>query len=158
MFRVVLYQPEIPPNTGNIARLCLGTQSELHLIEPLGFSLDEKQLRRAGLDYWEKTDVHLHSSWEAFERVREPRVTMWCLSTKARHAYWEVQFQQGDYLLFGRETRGLPENLLEKYQESALTIPMQSEHIRSLNLATSVGIVLYEAIRQNSLSGNPLSS
>jgi tRNA (cytidine/uridine-2'-O-)-methyltransferase len=148
MFNVVLVEPEIPPNTGNIGRLCLATGSTLHLIEPLGFSLDEKALRRAGLDYWDRVKVVRWRDWGVFEAARDRAVQMWFLTTKTRQAYWGCSFQRGDYLVFGRETRGLPESLLAANGAQCLTIPMQPE-TRSLNLATSVGIVLYEAVRQN---------
>ena len=148
MFNVVLVEPEIPPNTGNIGRLCLATGSTLHLIEPLGFSLDEKALRRAGLDYWDRVKVVRWRDWAAFEAARDRAAQMWFLTTKTRQAYWGCSFQRGDYLVFGRETRGLPESLLAAHGSQCLTIPMQPE-TRSLNLATSVGIVLYEAVRQN---------
>ena len=139
MLNVVLVEPEIPQNTGNIARTCLAAGARLHLIEPLGFDLDGAALRRAGMDYWDKCDVH---RWPSLDALR-----FYCLTSKAKRPYWEARFAHGDYLLFGRETRGLPESLLEKEKERLLTIPM--EHAaRSLNLATSVGIVLYEARRQ----------
>jgi tRNA (cytidine/uridine-2'-O-)-methyltransferase len=147
MFNVVLVEPEIPPNTGNIGRLCLATGSTLHLIEPLGFSLDAKALRRAGLDYWERVKVVRWRDWAAFDATRDISLGMWYLTTKSRKAYWECSFRRGDYLVFGRETRGLPESLLNAGRERCLTIPMEPE-TRSLNLATSVGIVLYEAMRQ----------
>ncbi|MEM7144178.1 MAG: tRNA (cytidine(34)-2'-O)-methyltransferase [Verrucomicrobiota bacterium] len=154
MFHVVLVEPEIPPNTGNIARLCLSTDSRLHLVKPLGFSLDEKSLRRAGLDYWHDVDVTL---WDSFDELlthaadessgpHPPKFHF--LTTKAQKPHWEGAFQPGDYLVFGRETKGLPDSLLKTHPEALLTIPMPGENARSLNLATSVGIVLYEAIRQ----------
>ncbi|HRJ73645.1 MAG TPA: tRNA (cytidine(34)-2'-O)-methyltransferase [Terrimicrobiaceae bacterium] len=149
MLHVVLVEPEIPPNTGNIARLCLAAGARLHLVEPLGFSLDEKALKRAGMDYWEKCDVKV---WPAFADLRTAAGTarFFFLTTKSRRPYWDECFQDGDYLVFGRETRGLPESLLAAHPESCLTIPMQPD-ARSLNLATSAGIVLYEAVRQLAL-------
>ena len=147
MFNVVLVEPEIPPNTGNIGRLCLATGATLHLVEPLGFRLDEKALRRAGLDYWDRVSVVRWRDWSAFDAARDRSVGMWYLTTKSRRAYWDCPFGKGDYLVFGRETRGLPESLLAADPERCLTIPMEPE-TRSLNLATSVGIVLYEAMRQ----------
>lgn len=146
MLHVVLVEPEIPPNTGNIARLCLATGSRLHLVQPLGFSLDEKALRRAGMDYWDQCDVHL---WESFDAVKSAHADarFFFLTTKARRAYWDEAFRDGDFLVFGRESRGLPESLLRENQPTCLTIPMR-EDARSLNLATSAGIVLYEAVRQ----------
>ncbi len=146
MLNIVLIEPEIPPNTGNIARLCLATAARLHLVGPLGFSLDEKSLRRAGMDYWTNCDVTV---WDAFEHVQasDPRGRFFYLTTKADRAYWDAQFEDGDYLVFGRETRGLPESLLAENAASCLKIPMTGQ-ARSLNLATSAGIVLYEALRQ----------
>lgn len=146
MFHVVLIEPEIPPNTGNIARLCLAAGARLHLVEPLGFSLDEKALRRAGMDYWKECDIRIWSSFEAL-RAESPQARFFYFSTKASRLYWEQNFADGDHLVFGRETRGLPESLLAAHPESCLRIPMQ-ETARSLNLATSAGIALYEAIRQ----------
>lgn len=147
MFHVVLVEPEIPPNTGNIGRLCLATDSHLHLVKPLGFSLDDKALKRAGLDYWQDVKV---TTWESFAELRasqSPDARFWFLTTKSERAYWNVQFQPGDFLVFGRETKGLPEPLLAENAETGLTIPMSGK-TRSLNLATSVGIVLFEAVRQ----------
>ena len=148
-FHVVLIEPEIPPNTGNIARLCLATGTRLHLVGPLGFSLDEKSLRRAGMDYWDRCDVKI---WNSFDEVREqaPAARLFFFTTKATRSYWDQKFADGDYLVFGRETRGLPESLLSEHASSCLTIPMQ-EDARSLNLATATGIVLYEALRQISV-------
>lgn len=147
MLNVVLLEPEIPPNTGNIGRLCLATGSVLHLVEPLGFSLDDKLLKRAGLDYWPMVRLKRWSNWEAFVAGQPDRAKMWFLTTKAASAYWDAAFAEGDYLVFGRETRGLPESLLASSPGTCLTIPM-AEETRSLNLATAVGIVLYEAVRQ----------
>jgi tRNA (cytidine/uridine-2'-O-)-methyltransferase len=150
MLHVVLLEPEIPPNTGNIGRLCLATGSVLHLIEPLGFSLEDKFLKRAGLDYWEHVQVRRWSDWAAFVAGQPAGARLWLLTTKSERSYWDVRFETGDYLVFGRETRGLPEALLRENPERCLTIPM-AEETRSLNLATAVGIVLYEGVRQ--LSG-----
>ena len=146
MLHVVLVEPEIPPNTGNIARLCLAAGARLHLVEPLGFSLDEKALRRAGMDYWHLCDV---KRWDSLAELQasEPRGRYFYFTTKASKVYWDENFQDGDFLVFGRETRGLPESLLRENAEACLTIPMQPD-ARSLNLATSVGIALYEAKRQ----------
>lgn len=146
MLNVVLVEPEIPPNTGNIARLCLAAGARLHLVEPLGFSLDEKALKRAGMDYWDKCDIHV---WRNFELLRQSTegARFFYFTTKTHKAYWEESFADGDYLVFGRETKGLPESLLSANAPSCLTIPMQS-HARSLNLSTAAGIVLYEAVRQ----------
>lgn len=146
MLHVVLVEPEIPPNTGNIARLCLAAGARLHLVEPLGFSLDEKSLRRAGMDYWHLCDV---KRWDSLAELQasEPGGRYFYFTTKASKVYWNEKFQDGDFLVFGRETRGLPESLLRENAEACLTIPMEPD-ARSLNLATSVGIALYEAKRQ----------
>jgi len=145
MFNVVLVEPEIPPNTGNIGRLCLATGSTLHLIKPLGFSIDDRELRRAGLDYWKEVDVKL---WDSFEQLRDDNAParFFFLTTKSDRAYYDVRFRPGDFLVFGRETKGLPEGLLAAHRDELLTIPMRGT--RSLNLATAVGIVLFEAVRQ----------
>jgi tRNA (cytidine/uridine-2'-O-)-methyltransferase len=147
MFNVVLIEPEIPPNTGNIARLCLATQSRLHLVEPLGFSINDRQLRRAGMDYWHQVDVRHWKNLTEFENATRPPARRFLLTTKAKRRYWETKFHEGDYLVFGRETKGLPESLLYSDPENCLTIPMAPQ-ARSLNLATSVAIVLFEGIRQ----------
>jgi tRNA (cytidine/uridine-2'-O-)-methyltransferase len=146
MFNVVLVEPEIPPNTGNIGRLCLATGSTLHLVKPLGFSIDDRTLKRAGLDYWKEVDVQLWDSLEQLQGEREPGSRFFFLTTKSNRAYYDVKFRAGDFLVFGRETKGLPESLLAKHSEALLTIPMRGT--RSLNLATAVGIVLFEAMRQ----------
>ena len=145
MFNVVLVEPEIPPNTGNVGRLCLATKSTLHLVKPLGFSLDDRQLKRAGLDYWEEVDLKV---WDSLEELLKSDAANrhFFLTTKTKRAYWSVKFRPGDFLIFGRETKGLPEELLAAQAKDCITIPMAGT--RSLNLATSVGIVLYEAIRQ----------
>ena len=145
-FNVVLVEPEIPPNTGNVGRLCLATKSTLHLVKPLGFSLDDRQLKRAGLDYWEDVDVKVWDSLPAMMQAKNSRDRCFFVTTKTKRACWGVKFQPGDYLVFGRETKGLPEALLEANRESCITIPMHGT--RSLNLATAVAIVLFEAVRQ----------
>lgn len=147
MFHVVLVEPEIPPNTGNIARLCLATGSTLHLIRPLGFSLDDKYLKRAGMDYWERVNVRLWDSLGDLQASANASAQWFYLTTKTRKPYFEARFREGDYLVFGRETKGLPESLLAAHPDECLTIPMRPE-ARSLNLSTAAGIVLYEAIRQ----------
>jgi tRNA (cytidine/uridine-2'-O-)-methyltransferase len=146
MLHVVLVEPEIPPNTGNIARLCLAAGARLHLVEPLGFSLDEKALHRAGMDYWHLCDV---KRWDSMQQLQtaESAGRFFYFTTKASKVYWDESFQDGDFLVFGRESRGLPESLLREHAEDCLKVPMQAE-ARSLNLATSVGIALYEAKRQ----------
>ena len=146
MFNIVLVEPEIPPNTGNIGRLCLATGSPLHLIKPLGFSIDDRELKRAGLDYWKEVEVRLWDSFDALRKSLESDARFFFLTTKSDRAYWDVAFQPGDYLVFGRETKGLPESLLAAHPKELLTIPMRGT--RSLNLATAVGIVLFEAMRQ----------
>ena len=147
MLHIVLIEPEIPQNTGNIARTCLAAGAVLHLVEPLGFRIDETALRRAGMDYWKQCDVRRWPSFEALRTDAGPLARFFFFTTKTRRPYWDEKFADGDYLVFGRETRGLPESLLSAEQEHLLTIPMAPE-ARSLNLATSVGIVLYEARRQ----------
>ena len=146
MFNVVLVEPEIPPNTGNIGRLCLATGSKLHLIKPLGFAIDDRTLKRAGLDYWKEVDVRLWDSFEELLKAEEQKARLFFLTTKSDRAYYDVRFRPGDFLVFGRETKGLPEAMLGANRERLLTIPM--EGTRSLNLATAVAIVLFEAMRQ----------
>jgi tRNA (cytidine/uridine-2'-O-)-methyltransferase len=146
MFNVVLVEPEIPPNTGNIGRLCLATGSTLHLIKPLGFAIDDRTLKRAGLDYWKEVDVRLWDSLDELQRNVGAECRFFFLTTKTSRAYCDVCFRPGDFLVFGRETKGLPEPLLAAHPEELLTIPMRGT--RSLNLATAVGIVLFEAMRQ----------
>ena len=145
MFNVVLVEPEIPPNTGNVGRLCLATRSTLHLVGPLGFSLDDRQLKRAGLDYWDEVEVREWSGLDELQRANAS-ARFFYLTTKSKHPYFEVQFQPNDFLVFGRETKGLPERVLNENSESCITIPMHGT--RSLNLATAVAIVLFEAMRQ----------
>jgi len=146
VFNVVLIEPEIPPNTGNIGRLCLATGSTLHLVKPLGFSIDDRELKRAGLDYWKEVEVRFWDSFADFKRAQEPEARMFFLTTKSDRPYHEVSYRPGDCLVFGRETRGLPEALLAAHPKQLLTIPTQGT--RSLNLATAVAIVLFEARRQ----------
>jgi tRNA (cytidine/uridine-2'-O-)-methyltransferase len=147
MFNLVLVEPEIPPNTGNIARLALATGSTLHLVKPLGFSIDDRHLRRAGMDYWKNVDLKLWENFEEFDLKIEPSARRFFFSTKAKKPYWEIGFLSKDYLIFGRETKGLPANLLARHPENAFRIPMRPE-ARSLNLATAVAIVLFEGMRQ----------
>ena len=150
MFNVVLVEPEIPPNTGNVGRLCLATGSTLHLVEPLGFSLEDRQLKRAGLDYWDEVDVQTWDSFAELQARQMPDARYFFLTTKTAFPYYEINFQRGDFLVFGRETRGLPESLLQPNVARCITIPMQGT--RSLNLATAVAIVLFEAVRQQRIS------
>ncbi|MBV9391771.1 MAG: tRNA (cytidine(34)-2'-O)-methyltransferase [Verrucomicrobia bacterium] len=147
MFNVVLVEPEIPPNTGNIARLCLATQSCLHLVQPLGFSADDKHLRRAGMDYWRHVDIRYWENLAEFNKATKGVFTRFLLTTKVRRPYWEVRYREGDYLVFGRETKGLPESFIQNNKEECLTIPMR-QGARSLNLATAVAVVLFEGVRQ----------
>ncbi len=151
MFNVVLVEPEIPPNTGNIGRLCLAAGAHLHLVRPLGFSLEDRQLRRAGLDYWHEVQLTLWDSFAELQGAQAPGARYWFLTTKTDRPYWSQKFAPGDFLVFGRETKGLPEALLAANPGALLTIPMKSETTRSLNLATAVGIVLFEAIRQEAV-------
>lgn len=156
MFNVVLVEPEIPPNTGNIGRLCLATRSRLHLVQPLGFAIDDRQLQRAGLDYWKEVDLQL---WPSFRELREAQPSsarFFFLTTKTSRPYHAEQFRAGDFLVFGRETKGLPEPLLAAHAERLLTIPMHGT--RSLNLATAVAIVLFEAVRQNGADASGVAS
>ena len=148
MFNIVLFEAEIPPNTGNIIRLASNTGCNLHLIEPLGFSLDDKKMRRAGLDYHEYCQVKVHRNWEAFLQTAAP-ARIYALSTRGSTAYTQVQFNEGDYLLFGPETRGLPPSVLQSADlTQVLRIPMQPGS-RSLNLSNCAALVVYEAWRQN---------
>ena len=149
MFNVVLVEPEIPPNTGNIGRLCLATESTLHLIKPFGFSLDDRQLRRAGLDYWDEVPLQLWESFDALRRAQAADTRYFFLTTKSRQPYYEVRFRKNDFIVFGRETKGLPHDLLAANTDNCITIPMHGT--RSLNLATAVAIVLFEAVRQQQL-------
>jgi len=151
-FNIVLIEPEIPPNTGNIARLCAATGSRLHLVGKLGFSTDDRYLKRAGLDYWKYVDLHYWPDLDAL-KTHYPGSRFFYLSTKVARSYLEISFAPGDFIVFGKETRGLPEELLAANPDTAITIPMPSEHVRSLNLSTSAGIVLYEALRQSGVLG-----
>ncbi len=149
-FHVVLVEPEIPPNTGNVGRLCAATGACLHLVEPLGFRIDERAVRRAGLDYWPLIDLRVHPSFEEASRCLSqaaPRGRRWMLSGKAPRSYLDVEFRPGDALCFGRESTGLGESLLAQSPEHVIAIPMPGA-VRSLNLANAVAIVLYEALRQ----------
>lgn len=151
MLNIVLVEPEIPQNCGNIARTCAATGSVLHLIRPLGFDISEKAVRRAGLDYWHLVDVRDYENLDDFFAKNDVR-QMWCLSTKAPRCYTEATFEDGCYLFFGKETKGLPESFLEAHRESCLRLPMRSV-ARSLNLSNSVAITVYEALRQLSFPG-----
>ena len=146
-FHIALVEPEIPPNTGNIARMCAATFTRLHLVGKLGFRTDDKAVKRAGLDYWNEVDIHYHLKLQALYAAL-PSNRFLYFTTKAKRIYTDFEYRRGDCLVFGRETRGLPEELLRANWERCLTIPMPNPAIRSLNLATSAGIVLYEALRQ----------
>ncbi len=148
---IVLLEPEIPMNTGNIGRTCVATNTSLHLIEPLGFFLDDKSIRRSGLDYWKDLDVHLYKNYEDFlEKNNFPKIIM--ATTKAKKIYSDFNFSENDFIMFGKESKGIPENILKENYENCIRIPM-FEKYRSLNLANSAAIVLYEALRQNSFKG-----
>ncbi|MGD1066231.1 MAG: tRNA (cytidine(34)-2'-O)-methyltransferase [Vulcanimicrobiaceae bacterium] len=142
---VVLVEPEIPPNTGNVARLCAATGCALHLIEPLGFRIDDRELKRAGLDYWDALGVVVHPSLDAFFARFDP-ARAWLLSTRAQRLYADAPFAPGDALVFGKETAGLPQALLDAHPERALRIPMRDGAVRSINLSTAVGVVTYTAL------------
>ena len=146
MLNIVLHEPEIPQNCGNIARTCAATGSRLHLIKPLGFDISEKAVRRAGLDYWHMVDVQVYENLEDFFQKNDVR-QLWCLSTKAPRCYTEASFADGCYLLFGKETKGLPEDFLAQHYEETVRIPMRAE-ARSLNLSNAVAITVFEALRQ----------
>ena len=146
-FNIVLVEPEIPPNTGSIARLCGATNCVLHLVHPLGFSTENKHLKRAGLDYWEQVEI-VH--WDSLEQFlnKQDETSLYFHTTKTTRPYTEAQYKHGDFLIFGKETKGLPEDILRLYDDRCYTLPMKNPKIRSLNLAMTVGIVLYEALRK----------
>ena len=148
---IVMVEPEIPQNTGNIARTCAATGAKLHLVKPLGFEINDKYLKRAGLDYWDKLDIEEHENLNEFlEKYKDNLDKMFLVSTKAKHSYSEIEYNKYDevFFLFGKETKGLPEDLLKEYIDKAIRIPMK-EGLRSLNLSNSVAIVVYEALRQD---------
>ena len=147
MVNIVLHEPEMPANTGNIGRTCVATGSVLHLIEPLGFKINDKMLKRAGLDYWDKLDVRTYVNFEDF-LAKNPGAKIYMATTKAKQTYTDVEYEDGCYIMFGKESAGIPEDILVKNQETCVRIPMIGD-IRSLNLSNSVAIVLYEALRQN---------
>ncbi len=151
MINIVLHEPEIPANTGNIGRSCVATGSVLHLIRPLGFSISDKMLKRAGLDYWDKLDVRLYEDFSDFLE-KNPGARIYMATTKAKHTYADVHYEDGDYIMFGKETAGIPEEILLDYPESSVRIPMVPEN-RSLNLSNAVSIILYEALRQQEFAG-----
>ena len=144
---IVLVEPEIPPNTGAVARLCAATNTTLHLVEPLGFRLDDRELKRAGMDYWRHVTWRAWPDWTSL-RSAFPEALFHFLTVKSERPYTSARFEPGDFLVFGRETKGLPESLLRENEARCLTIPMSNPEVRSLNLATSAAIVLFEALRQ----------
>lgn len=150
---IVLLEPEIPPNAGNVARLCAATNTVLHLIEPFGFTLDDKQLKRAGMDYWQHVEWRRWKSWTAFTRAIPDSTTLWFIESGGPKIYSQARFGRDDYLVFGRETAGLPRNLLVEHQEHWLRIPMFNRESRSLNLGNCVALVLFEALRQSGFAG-----
>lgn len=151
MLNIVLYEPEIPANTGNIGRTCVATNTRLHLIEPLGFRLDEKSLRRAGMDYWKDLDVTTYIDYQDFME-KNPDAKIYMATTKAPNVYTQVKYEPDCFLMFGKESGGIPEEILVKHKENSIRIPMVGD-IRSLNLGNSAAIVLYEALRQNGFAG-----
>lgn len=157
MFNIVLVEPEIPNNTGNIGRTCLGTDCQLHLIEPFGFEINDKQLKRAGLDYWPNLRWHRHASFEAWKSTVPDFSRVFFFSKKAAQVYTDVELRKGDWLVFGKETKGLPEELINQHSAQAIYIPM-SGPIRSLNLANAVAVAIYEGLRQSRVSAKIESS
>lgn len=151
---IILHQPEIPANTGNIGRTCVATGTSLHLIEPLGFRLNEKEIKRAGMDYWEKLAVTRYINFSEFKE-KHPGAKIWMATTKAHKVYTEAEFGPEDFIMFGKESAGIPEEILVDYEETCIRIPMLSE-IRSLNLSNSAAIVLYEALRQQNFESMQL--
>jgi tRNA (cytidine/uridine-2'-O-)-methyltransferase len=150
---IVLLEPEIPPNTGNVARLCAATKTELHLIEPFGFQLDDRQLKRAGMDYWEHLTWHRWKNWTHFTENISSEARLWFIESNGPKHYAEPTYSSNDYLIFGRETAGLPKLLLEENRERWLRIPMFNDNARSLNLSNCVALVLFEALRQQGFQG-----
>ncbi|NPA50796.1 MAG: tRNA (cytidine(34)-2'-O)-methyltransferase [Epsilonproteobacteria bacterium] len=148
MFNIVLIEPQIPPNTGNIGRLCVNLGATLHLIEPLGFDISQKAVKRAGLDYWDKLKYKVWKNFREFEKENITKGNFYFATTKSDRLYWDISFEVGDYLIFGSETKGIDEDILKRYYQNSMTIPMGKDG-RSLNLAVSVGIIAYEALRQN---------
>ena len=151
---IVLHEPEIPANTGNIGRTCVATGTSLHLIKPLGFDISDKAVRRAGMDYWKELDLHVYENFEEFVE-KNPGARIYMATTKARKAYTEVEYKGNDFIMFGEESAGIPEEILVKYEGTSVRIPMIGE-IRSLNLSNSVSIILYEALRQQDFEGMKL--
>ena len=148
MLHIVLFQPEIAPNTGNIGRMCALTRSRLHLIHPLGYEINDRNLRRAGMDYWKSLDVHEHADWKAFRASPHGPRRLWLFTTKTRQSFWDVRYADGDGLVFGNESSGAPEWMHEELGEARVTIPHANADLRSLNLSTAAGVACYEAMRQ----------
>ncbi len=154
MIHVVLFQPEIPQNTGNVGRMCAWSRSRLHLIHPLGFAITDRNLKRAGMDYWRSLDVHEHADWAAFQASPDRPRRLWLFTTQAERSFWSADFADEDGLVFGNEGSGAPEWLHAQLRERRLTIPRANAALRSLNLSTAAGIGCYEALRQTRLLGD----
>ncbi|MBQ9789018.1 MAG: tRNA (cytidine(34)-2'-O)-methyltransferase [Lentisphaeria bacterium] len=148
LFNIVLFEPEIPQNTGSIGRMCVSTDTRLHLIKPLGFELTDKYLKRAGMDYWQYIDLHIYENWEDFLAKNPQDIKLYFFTTKTEKSFWECPYEEDAYLVFGSESKGLNDYLYKKYQNNQYTIPMTGQFHRSLNLACSAGIVLYEGLRR----------
>jgi tRNA (cytidine/uridine-2'-O-)-methyltransferase len=148
VLHIVLFNPEIPQNTGNIGRLCAITDTRLHLIHPLGFNITDKQIRRSGMDYWHSLDLHHHDDWKAFQASPDKPERLWLFTTRAEKAYWDAEYADGDGLVFGNEGHGAPDWLHQEIGENRITIPQANPELRSLNLSTAAGIATYEALRQ----------
>ena len=148
LFNIVLFEPEIPQNTGSIGRMCVSTDTRLHLIKPLGFELTDKYLKRAGMDYWQYIDLNIYENWEDFLAKNPQDIKLYFFTTKTERSFWECPYEEDAYLVFGSESKGLNEYLYQKYEDNQYTIPMTGKFHRSLNLACSAGIVLYEGLRR----------
>ena len=148
MLHIVLFQPEIAPNTGNIGRMCALTRSRLHLIHPLGYEINDRNLRRAGMDYWKSLDVHEHVDWKTFRASPHAPRRLWLLTTKTEQSFWDVRYADGDGLVFGSESSGAPDWMHEELSTARVTIPHANAELRSLNLSTAAGVACYEAMRQ----------
>jgi len=153
MLHVVLFQPEIAPNTGNIGRMCAVTRTRLHLIHPLGYVINDRNLRRAGMDYWKSLDVHEHADWAAFRASPHAPQRLWLFTTKAEQTFWDVRYADEDGLVFGSESAGAPDWLHEEMTTTRVTIPRANDALRSLNLSTAAGVACFEAVRQLTRGG-----
>lgn len=153
-FNIVLFNPEIPQNTGNIGRMCASNECKLHLIKPLGFEISDKHIKRSAMDYWEHLEYEIYENWEDF-KSKNNGGSKWLLTTKSSKSYWDAEFKPGDYLIFGSESAGVPQDLHAELKNTSITIPMSSNKARSLNLASSAQTVYYEAFRQNNVIANP---